>query len=317
VVAVTAWHLALSNLIGVDVPHDLLALWLFPERGGVVLLAPHELGQDNLELAQPSPFVSQHDLFLLEERIRQAGYRSVLAVPIRVAGGDLGLAVFAHLQPARFGATEAMRLTAMMRQVVPTFAGLASAPPLAFASGAAAHVTATNAPEAVARAAAEGESGAEVLRLVSGVLQVLVPHDRLDVAIPGQNPGTWALLSGAPDGQRWGESTSEVSQLVTGFVARAAEDDTIDIGDLRPLGLAWPADVYSLSHIAIPFPTSDLVYGRDEIANPSQLIRLGVLSPRGERAVLSVPSDTLMRLTCNPFFEYMEGRLTAWLTGTK
>jgi hypothetical protein len=44
------------------------------------------------------------------------------------------------------------------------------------------------------------------------------------------------------------------------------------------------------------------------------VIRLGLLSPRGERAVFSVPSDTLMRLTCNPFFEYMEGRLTAWLT---
>jgi alpha-beta hydrolase superfamily lysophospholipase len=84
----------------------------------------------------------------------------------------------------------------------------------------------------------------------------------------------------------------------------------------RPLGLAWPADVYSLSHIAIPFPTSDLVYGRDEIANPSQLIRLGVLSPRGERAVLSVPSDTLMRLTCNPFFTYLDARLAAWMPET-
>src|SRR6187551_1824211 len=104
VVAVTAWHLALSNLIGVEVPHDLLALWVFPERGGVVLLAPHELGRDNVELALAAPFVSQHDLFLLEERIRQAGYRSVLAIPIRVSDRDLGLAVFAHLQPAKFGA---------------------------------------------------------------------------------------------------------------------------------------------------------------------------------------------------------------------
>src|SRR5262245_45601396 len=119
VVAVAAWHLALSNLIGVEVPHDLLALWVFPERGGVVLLAPHELGLDNLDLPTSAPFLSLHDLFLLEERIRQAGYRSVLAVPIRTTGRDLGLAVFAHLQPVKFGAVEAMRLTAMMRQVVP------------------------------------------------------------------------------------------------------------------------------------------------------------------------------------------------------
>ena len=241
VVAVTAWHLALSNLIGVEVPHDLLALWVFPERGGVVLLAPHELGRDNVELAPASPFFSQHDLFLLEERIRLAGYRSVLAVPIRVRERDLGLAVFAHLQPAKFGAVEAMRLTAMMRQAVPTFLALSAAPPLAFAAGPAANVTATNAPEAVARAAVEGENGPEVLRLVSGVLQVLVPHDRIEVALPGATNGTWALLSGCPEGKRWGESTGEVSQTITGFIARAAEDDTIAIGDLRVLGLSWPA----------------------------------------------------------------------------
>jgi alpha-beta hydrolase superfamily lysophospholipase len=83
--------------------------------------------------------------------------------------------------------------------------------------------------------------------------------------------------------------------------------------DTRPLGLAWPRDVFSLSHVAIPFPLSDPVYGREEIAGPTRLIRLGLLSPRGERAVLSVPSDTLMRLTCNPFFAYLNARLVAWV----
>jgi alpha-beta hydrolase superfamily lysophospholipase len=82
----------------------------------------------------------------------------------------------------------------------------------------------------------------------------------------------------------------------------------------RPLGLAWPRDVFSLSHVAIPFPLSDPVYGREEGALRPAVIQLGLLSPRGERAVFSVPSDTLMRLTCNPFFDYMESRLMAWLT---
>jgi alpha-beta hydrolase superfamily lysophospholipase len=81
----------------------------------------------------------------------------------------------------------------------------------------------------------------------------------------------------------------------------------------RPLGLSWPRDVYSLSHVAIPFPMSDPVYGREDVAGGPHTIRLGVLSPRGERAVLTVPSDTLMRLTCNPFYSYMEGRLAAWV----
>jgi alpha-beta hydrolase superfamily lysophospholipase len=83
--------------------------------------------------------------------------------------------------------------------------------------------------------------------------------------------------------------------------------------DTRPLGLAWPRDVFSLSHVAIPFPLSDAVYGREESATPVRLIRLGLLSPRGERAVLTVPSDTLMRLTCNPFFEYLNTRLAGWV----
>ncbi|MFS9539004.1 alpha/beta hydrolase, partial [Klebsiella pneumoniae] len=29
-----------------------------------------------------------------------------------------------------------------------------------------------------------------------------------------------------------------------------------------PLHLAWPADMYSLSHVAVPFPLSDSLYGR-------------------------------------------------------
>ena len=55
------------------------------------------------------------------------------------------------------------------------------------------------------------------------------------------------------------------------------------------------------------------MYGREAIDAPAGLIRLGLLSPRGERAILTVPSDTLMRLTCNPFFSYMEGRVASWL----
>ena len=84
--------------------------------------------------------------------------------------------------------------------------------------------------------------------------------------------------------------------------------------DTLPVGLSWPRDVYSLSHVAIPFPLSDPVYGRDETEGMPPVIRLGLLSPRGERAVFSVPSDTLMRLTCNPFFEYQHGRLVKWIT---
>jgi GAF domain-containing protein len=239
-IGVAAWHLALSNLIGQEVPHDLLGLWLFPSRGGVMLLAPEELGGDDLTVDPPHPWLSQHQIFELEERIRRAGYGSVVGIPVRGETRDLGLAIFARLEPARYGPEQAMQLLAMMRQVVPVFTMLSDSPPLAVSTGPSARITRQNVSELVAAAAAEGRTPAEVLRLISGVLHPVIPHERIEVAVAGTG-GSWALLSGPPEGRRWSDSTSVVTQHVTGLVARADEDGTIMVGDLRTLGLAWPA----------------------------------------------------------------------------
>lgn len=79
-----------------------------------------------------------------------------------------------------------------------------------------------------------------------------------------------------------------------------------------PLGLAWPPDVFSLSHVALPFPESDDLYGRLADPKPTFGIRLGRVGPRGERSVLTVGFDQWMRLTWNPFFPYLEARLREW-----
>jgi alpha-beta hydrolase superfamily lysophospholipase len=81
----------------------------------------------------------------------------------------------------------------------------------------------------------------------------------------------------------------------------------------QPLGLQWSQDLFSLSHVAIPFPQDDPVYGsvaRDVSGGP---VALGLLSPRGERAVLTVPVDVLMRVSSNPFFPYLAERLSTWV----
>ena len=81
-----------------------------------------------------------------------------------------------------------------------------------------------------------------MLRLVSGVLQALVPHERIEVAVPGSSHGVWALLSGTPEGRRWGESTAAVSQAVAGLVSQADDDGSLLVEDLRDgPGLAWPS----------------------------------------------------------------------------
>ncbi len=79
------------------------------------------------------------------------------------------------------------------------------------------------------------------------------------------------------------------------------------------LGLEWARDVFSLSHVALPFPTDDPVYGNMATEVPNGPVALGLLSPRGERSVLTVPVDVLMRVSSNPFFPYMERRISEWV----
>jgi alpha-beta hydrolase superfamily lysophospholipase len=75
-----------------------------------------------------------------------------------------------------------------------------------------------------------------------------------------------------------------------------------------PLGLAWPAQMFSLSHVALPFAIDDPLYGATP-PTPTRSIALGTLSPRGEKAVLTVPVETLMRIGWNPFLPYVLGRM--------
>ena len=73
----------------------------------------------------------------------------------------------------------------------------------------------------------------------------------------------------------------------------------------------WPADVYSLSHVALPFSPLDPVYG-GPLAADSPGIELGNLAPRGERGVLKVSGTDMLRLRWNPFYDYVESRVLSF-----
>ncbi|KFN49839.1 alpha/beta hydrolase [Arenimonas composti] len=79
----------------------------------------------------------------------------------------------------------------------------------------------------------------------------------------------------------------------------------------RPLPLAWPAEVYSLSHVALPFPVDDPLYGLQPRTDIDYGIRLGTLRLHGERGALSVSAEQLARITSNPFFPYVRERIGA------
>lgn len=79
----------------------------------------------------------------------------------------------------------------------------------------------------------------------------------------------------------------------------------------RPLGLAYPPGVFSLSHVALPFPVDDGLYGTQPSPDEDFGVHLGTIAARGERGVLVVPMDELMRLSANPFYPYLIQRIEA------
>jgi esterase/lipase len=80
----------------------------------------------------------------------------------------------------------------------------------------------------------------------------------------------------------------------------------------EPLGFAWPRGAISLSHVALPIPPDDPLYGlrpRDS----DEVLHLGNLAFRGERGLLKIPPDWLLRLRSNPFYEFLEHRSLDWV----
>ena len=69
----------------------------------------------------------------------------------------------------------------------------------------------------------------------------------------------------------------------------------------------WPAGIFSLSHVALPFPPEDPLYGGPS-AGESPGIHLGNLDLRGERGVLRVSGTDMLRLRWNPFFDHLQSR---------
>lgn len=86
---------------------------------------------------------------------------------------------------------------------------------------------------------------------------------------------------------------------------RAAGEDLISI---EHTFLSWPDQVFSLTHIALPTPEDDPLYGGLVIPD-SKHLQLGVLALRGERGVLQVSPAYMLRLHWNPFYSYMQQRL--------
>jgi alpha-beta hydrolase superfamily lysophospholipase len=81
----------------------------------------------------------------------------------------------------------------------------------------------------------------------------------------------------------------------------------------RLLPYAWPRNVFSLSHVALPFPPDDPLYGYAAAPTP-QHVQLGRVEVRGENGVLNVPGWMLTRQRSNPFHGYMLERIAQYMS---
>lgn len=93
------------------------------------------------------------------------------------------------------------------------------------------------------------------------------------------------------------------SLLVRSACRKPGDTETVS----RPLELAWPEDVYSLAHVALPFREDDPFYGQSH-PERSPAFQVGGIALRGERGALAIPASALLRLTWNPFWDYLEQR---------
>ena len=124
-VALATWHQALSNTVAVEVPHDLMGLWLYPSRGGAVLLGPAELAEDDLVIPVPSPHLTPEQLAQVETIVTKAGYQSATCLPVRFGKRDVALMLVADLQPGRYRAVERVVLQCVAQRVGPMLGRIA------------------------------------------------------------------------------------------------------------------------------------------------------------------------------------------------
>ncbi len=84
-------------------------------------------------------------------------------------------------------------------------------------------------------------------------------------------------------------------------VARTLEPGSTT-ADVAPLPTPFPANIYSLGHIALPFPLTDGLYGLTPDPADRQGAQLGALAVRGESGQLGANITALTRISSNPFF---------------
>jgi len=88
---------------------------------------------------------------------------------------------------------------------------------------------------------------------------------------------------------------------------------------VRALGLIYPPNAFSLSHVSLGFPPNDPLYGSspDPQTKNDFGLNLGlVANAQGERGVLQINTNSFFRISSNPLFPYLAQRLDGVISGS-
>lgn len=80
---------------------------------------------------------------------------------------------------------------------------------------------------------------------------------------------------------------------------------------LEPTDMVWPRHVYSLSHVALPFPPNDSFYG--PTPESSNGLKIGQLETKGEKGLLNIAASDMLRLRYNPFYASMQKKIVEFI----
>jgi alpha-beta hydrolase superfamily lysophospholipase len=98
----------------------------------------------------------------------------------------------------------------------------------------------------------------------------------------------------------------------TRVISKYKKPFSADASSTREQGVSWPPGVVSLSHVALPIAPDDPLYGQRAPDN-EDFIFLGQMAMQGERGLLKIPTDWMLRLRYNPFYDYLESRMLEWV----
>ena len=227
--ALKTWYEAVADALRTEVPFDLFALWVYSATGEPILVEPEALAQDNLEVPSARPTAPLDALVGIEDRVRRAGYGSVLVHGIRHGKRDVGLVMLAGFDPHLFDAELDEAIGATIEVIAPMLARVTRLNSVvelpeedealsADMGGPPASAPRVSRPgdsdllDTLANAIGGAGTPRDLLLAVSFGIQALLPHDCYELLIPDSEGTKFYRLGVHGHGPLWGDPSLVVGR---------------------------------------------------------------------------------------------------------